>query len=121
MTSKVGTAPEESPPITGVEGSVSCTSTSGELAVFNVVAKPFNGTLSAALEYYIRLGHPTIAWSIPSGIGSQAVSFIGWTGELWYRLKQIAIAQSLEVVLLVLDLHAPGSSEGNHIPEEDDL
>ena len=84
----------------GYTRTVSCTSTSGELAVFNVVAKPFNGTLSAALEYYIRLGHPTIAWSIPAGIGSQAVSFIGWTGELWYRLKQIAIAQSLEVVLL---------------------
>mgnify|MGYP003600163466 CR=1 FL=1 len=79
---------------------ISCVSTTGHLSVFNVVADAFSGTLTQALSYYIRLGHPTVKWSIPSAIGNRAVAYIGWRGDLWYRLKQIAIAQDLEVVLI---------------------
>lgn len=83
-------------------GTTSFTGTSrmGELNVFGIQAQPFIGTLSQAFTYYLGLGGITTDLFVDDEIAARSVVFPGWSGELWFHLKQMAIAQDCDVSLV---------------------
>lgn len=76
------------------------TSRVGELNVYGIQAQPFIGTLSQAFSYYLGLAGITTDLFVDDSISSRAVVFPGWTGELWFHLKQMAIAQDCDISLV---------------------
>lgn len=90
--------------------SLNCIAETAELAVYNVTAKPYSGTLAGAVQAYIDLANSEITWWMPALIGNRPVSFIGWTGELWIQLKALALAQGLEINLMdgIVRFQIPG-------------
>ena len=77
-----------------------CLARTGDLAIYNIVAEPYSGTLHGALEYYLDLADTNLKLLTPMGIASTPVAFMGWTGELWHHLKKLATAFGLEIALL---------------------
>lgn len=78
------------------------TSRLGNLDVFNIQAKPFSGTLANAIKYYASLaqtGLETLV-DIESGLALRWVNYIGWNGDLWFHLKQLAMTQDAEIALV---------------------
>lgn len=71
-----------------------------KLNVYNVEAKPFSGTLGEAIQYYVGLSKSGVNVAVDSSVSSRPVHYIGWTGELWFRLKQLATAQDCEIALV---------------------
>lgn len=80
--------------------SVSCLSRLGDLNVYNLQANPFVGTLSAAFNYYLSLVNVTTDIYVDPAVASKPVVFPGWSGELWYNLKQLATAVECDVSLV---------------------
>lgn len=84
----------------GATVSLTCVSRLAELNVYNIQALPFIGTLENAFEYYVSLaGIDTDVFVDPS-IASRQVKLPGFTGELWYYLKQLAVAQDCDISLV---------------------
>lgn len=79
---------------------LSGTSRMGSLNVYGIQAQPFVGTLSAAFTYYLGLGGITTDLFVDDTIASRPVVFPGWSGELWFYLKQMAAAQDCDVSLV---------------------
>lgn len=79
---------------------LSGTSRMGSLNVYGVQAQPFIGTLGDAFSYYLGLGGITSDLFVDDEISSRAVVFPGWTGELWFHLKQMAAAQDCDISLV---------------------
>lgn len=79
---------------------LSGTSRMGSLNVYGIQAQPFIGTLGAAFTYYLGLGGITTDLFVDDAISSRAVVFPGWTGELWFYLKQMAAAQDCDISLV---------------------
>lgn len=80
--------------------SLNCISRLGELNVYGVQAKPFNGTLAAAFAYYLTLANVTTDYFIDPSIASRPVVFPGWSGELWFMFKQMAAAMDCDISLV---------------------
>lgn len=80
--------------------SFSGTSRMGELNVYGIQAQPFIGTLSQSFAYYLGLGGITTDLFVDDEIASRPVIFPGWTGELWFYLKQMAAAQDCDISLV---------------------
>lgn len=72
----------------------------GELNVYNVQAQPFIGTLGNAFAYYLSLANITYDFSADQTIATRPVVFPGWSGELWFYLKQLAAAVDCDVSLV---------------------
>lgn len=79
---------------------VTSTSRLGELNVYNVQAQPFVGTLSDAFEQYLALANISTDFLVDPAIATQPVVFRGWSGELWYHLKQMAAAIDCDISLV---------------------
>lgn len=86
----------------GGAGTITVTATSrlGELNVYNIQAAPFVGTLASAFEYYLSLANVTTDFLVDPAVASNSVIFPGWNGELWFHLKQMAIAVDCDVSLV---------------------
>lgn len=84
------------------EGTTSFSGTSrmGELNVYGIQAQPFVGTLAQAFTYYLGLAGITTDLFVDDTISSRAVVFPGWNGELWFHLKQMAVAQDCDISLV---------------------
>lgn len=87
---------------TNDDGSLSftCFSRLGDLNAYGIQAVPFAGTLQDAFEYYLSLGGISTDLYVDPSIASRYVVFPGWSGELWYRLKQIAVSQDCDISLV---------------------
>lgn len=72
----------------------------GLLNVFNVQAQPFSGTLGNVFRDYMRLAGVTTGILVDPSVESRRVVFPGWNGELWYHLKQLALAIDCDVALV---------------------
>lgn len=85
-----------------VTGNLSVTALSrlGELNVYNLQAAPFIGTLQAAFDYYLSLVNITTDIYVDPAIASRPVVFPGWSGELWYNLKQLSAAVDCDLSLV---------------------
>lgn len=79
---------------------LSGTSRLGELNVYGVQAQPYIGTLGGAFAYYLSLADITTGFNVDSRIASRYVVYQGWTGELWFYLKQMAVAQDCDISLV---------------------
>lgn len=79
---------------------VTATSRLGSLNVYNVQAQPFVGNLSAAFQYYLSLADITTDFQVDPAVAATPVVFPGWSGELWYNLKQLAMAVDCDVSLV---------------------
>lgn len=77
-----------------------CVSRLGDLNVFNINAQPFVGTLAGAFEYYLSLAGVDTDLFVDDSIASRPVTFPGFTGELWFHLKQMASAQDCDIALV---------------------
>lgn len=72
----------------------------GKLNVYGVQAGPFIGTLKEVFEYYASLaGETTDVWVDPS-IANTQVTLPGWNGELWFHMKQLAMAYDCDISLV---------------------
>lgn len=72
----------------------------GTLNVFGIQAQPFVGTLAQAFTYYLSLGGIATDLFVDDEIAARPVVFPGWSGELWYYLKQMAAAQDCDISLV---------------------
>lgn len=79
---------------------VTATSRIGALNVYNVQAQPFVGILGNAFEYYLSLANITTGFQVDPSIAANPVVFPGWSGELWYNLKQLAMAVDCDISLV---------------------
>lgn len=80
--------------------SFTCNSRLGDLNVFGIQAQPFVGTLRAGFQYYLSLANITTDLSVDDSIADRQIITPGWSGELWYHLKQLAAAQQCDVSLV---------------------
>lgn len=79
---------------------ITATSRLGELNVFNVQAAPFVGRLEQAFENYLALAGVDNDFFVDPSLAGTPVVFPGWTGELWFHLKQMAVAVNCDVSLV---------------------
>lgn len=79
---------------------LTCTTRLSELNVYGVTAQPYVGTLGGAFAYYLSLADITTNFSVDSAVSNRPVIFQGWTGELWFHLKEMAAAQECEPALV---------------------
>lgn len=80
--------------------SITCESRLGLLNVYGVQAPPVIGTLSQAFETYLDLAGVTTDLFVDPSIAGRQVVFPGWSGELWFYLKQMAAAIDADVSLV---------------------
>lgn len=69
----------------------------GALNVRNVTQGPYNGTLKGLIERYLR-GRLISGTSVTvhPDIADRKITVPGWRGELWYHLKLLCAAESVE-------------------------
>lgn len=92
----------------------------GELNIYNVQAQPFVGTLDDAFQYYLSLANITYDFAVDPSIATRPVIFPGWNGELWYHLKQMAVAVDCDIslvsgVILLRPIRARVATRGRDI------
>lgn len=71
-----------------------------DLNKYNIQAAPYVGTLGGGFAYYLSLAGVTTDYLVDPTIASQSVIFPGWTGELWFHLKQMASALDCDISLV---------------------
>ena len=79
--------------------SITANSRLGRLVATRSV-QPYTGTLGGAITYYFSLAGITSGFTIDSTITGRSVSYPGFTGDIWDALKQICIAQRIEISLV---------------------
>lgn len=79
---------------------VSCPTRLEVLNAYGIQAQPYIGTLEGAFEYYLSLVGVVTDLLTDPVVADRPVVFPGWNGELWYHLKQIAIAQDCDISLV---------------------
>ena len=104
----------------------SCVSRLDKLNVYGVQAQPFIGTLDDAFEYYLSLANVTTDLFVDDSVASREVVLPGWNGELWYHLKQFAVAQDLDLslvsgVILLRPIRAREATRGRDISRARDI
>lgn len=71
-----------------------------QLNAYNVTAQPFVGTLGELLRYYVSLAGTSLPVTVDSALDGRPMEVPGWQGELWYYLKQLAVAENFEIALV---------------------
>lgn len=105
---------------------VSCSSRLSELNVYGIQAAPFVGTLGDAFDYYLSLAGIETDLFVDPSIASRSVVFPGWNGELWYYLKQMAVAQDCDIslvsgVVILRPVRARVATRGRDLTRSRDL
>lgn len=87
--------------ITG-DGQVFTLTVDGRLNAFMATqtAQPYSGTLGGAFTYYCGLVGISTGIVIDSAITGRPVTYSGFTGVIWTFIKQICVAQQVEVSLV---------------------
>lgn len=67
------------------------------LNVYNVRAVPTRDYLYAVIEYYVRMAGENITWDMDLSLAPRIILAPGWTGELWYFLKQLCAAERVQI------------------------
>lgn len=79
---------------------VTCTTRMSVLNAYGIQAQPVTATLQEAFEYYLSLVDVSTDLLVDPLIADRPVVFPGWHGELWFYLKQIAVAQDCDISLV---------------------
>lgn len=99
---------------------ISCATQLYDLNVYGVQAAPFVGTLRDAFIYYLSLASYDGDYFIDDAVGTRPVVFPGWTGELWFHLKEMAVSQDCDIslvsgVILLRPIRARVATRGRDI------
>lgn len=105
---------------------LSCTTRMGELNVYGVQAQPYVGTLSGAFSYYLSLADITTGVFVDDTISERPVVFSGWNGELWFHLKEMAVAQDCDIslvagIILLRPIRARVATRGRDIDRSQEI
>lgn len=65
-----------------------------------VQALPFTGTLEDAFAYYCSLANIDTGIIVDDAFASRVVNFIGWRGNLWNQMKQMATGMGADLNLI---------------------
>lgn len=84
----------------GGKVTITCATKLYDLNVYGVQAGPFVGTLRDAFIYYLSLANYDGDYFIDDSVGTRPVVFPGWTGELWFHLKEMAVSQDCDISLV---------------------
>lgn len=79
---------------------ITCATRLYDLNVYGVQAQPYVGTLRGAFVYYLGLANYDGDYFIDTSISERPVVFPGWTGELWFHLKEMAVSQDCDISLV---------------------
>lgn len=80
---------------------LTCETRLQSLSIYSVQTQPFAGTLEGAFQYYLGVAGADVDVVIEDpSLASRIVAYQGWSGELWYNLKQMSIAQGAEIALV---------------------
>lgn len=93
ITGVVSTVSKPTPGTISISANVSL----NRLNAYNVAAKPFSGTLGNLIRYYVGLAYPGASVSVDLPFNTRPIAAPGWTGELWYYLKMLAVAHEFEI------------------------
>lgn len=110
----------------GATLSLTCSTRLSLLNAYGIQAQPYVGTLEGAFDYYLSLVGISTDYFIDPLVAERPVVFPGWTGELWFHLKQIAIAQDCDIslvsgVILLRPIRQRDSVRGRDISRGRDL
>lgn len=77
-------------------------SANDRLGEFNIESQvqPYVGTLQGAFEYYCGIANIDTDISIDPALATRPVNFVGWNGNLWYNMKQMAIGVGCDLNLI---------------------
>lgn len=70
------------------------------LLVSDHYVKPYSGSFQGAISYYfsfVQLDNPR---DFQDGIGTRTVAYPGWNGNIWEHLKDILVAEQIEMALV---------------------
>lgn len=100
--------------------SIQALSRLGKLNIYNVQTYPFSGTFKDAVTYYISLSGASYDIYVDPSLANKAVSLPGWNGELWYNLKQLAVAMQCDIsmvngVITFMPVRSYGTERGKNI------
>lgn len=72
------------------------------LGEFNIETQvlPFTGTLGGAFEYYCSLANIDSGIVVDPAIAGRQVNFIGWNGNLWTHMKEMATGINADLNLI---------------------
>ncbi|ALJ19576.1 hypothetical protein [Microbacterium sp. No. 7] len=94
---------------------VTCATGLARWNVYNAQAQPYVGTLGGLLNYYASLaGIASSELQIASALAARPILAPGWSGEVWYHLKQLLVAEQLELAL-VDGKHLIRTTHSNHL------
>lgn len=79
---------------------LTCSTKLYNLNVYGVQAQPFVGRLRNAFVYYLSLANYDGDYFVDEEIANRPVVFPGWSGELWFHLKQMAASQDCDISLV---------------------
>lgn len=101
----VGTVQSAQYSIDGGLIQVSALSRLTDLNIYNVNVAPYSGLLSNAFKYYASLaaidaGDIVVLDTVDRQLSTETVAFPGWSGELWYGLKQMATSIDCDISLV---------------------
>lgn len=87
--------------VTSTDGVASVTA-DGRLVAFMATrtTQPYTGTLGGAFTYYLSIVGITTGFTIDATITSRSVTFPGFTGNMWDYIKQMCVAQQVEIALV---------------------
>lgn len=70
----------------------------GALNVQDVTAPPFTGTLGELItEYFALIAESAPEFTVDESLASLPITAPGWTGELWFHLKQLCQAYDMQL------------------------
>lgn len=86
----------------GGDGHSATVTADSRLALLNAIrtAQPVNGTLASVFTYYLSLVGVTTGIVVDTTIGSTAVVYPGWSGNVWDQIRKMATALGAEVALV---------------------
>lgn len=116
----LGTVLSASRSDSGGKVTITCATRLYDLNVYGVQAGPFVGTLRDAFIYYLSLANYDGDYFVDDSIGTRTVAFPGWTGELWFHLKEMAVSQDCDIslvsgVVLLRPIRARVATKGRDI------
>lgn len=65
-----------------------------------VTTLPYTGTLEGAFVYYSSLANIDSNFNVDNSLGTIAVNFPGWTGNLWQHMKKFAMSVNADLNLI---------------------
>lgn len=87
--------------VSSTDGDLSITADSA-IGLFNTdrIVPPYVGTLGGAIQYYADLVGITNDVVVDLSVSSRSVTYPGWTGNVWVKIKELFVKEQVEMALV---------------------